>query len=1054
MRELISQFVKYPFYGKLIIAVLVIAGGTSLIFMKKSFFPQTESRTITVSMVYPGASPKEVEEGITSRIEDAIRGIVGIKETNSVSSEGFSRVTITTTGDYDLDETLADVKNSVDGIPTFPSGAEKAVIAKVRSTSPAVRMAVTGDVDLITLKKYADEVYDDLMRSKIMSQISLSGFPRLELSVEVKEENLRRYNLSFSQISAAISSNNIDISGGAIKNQVEEILIRSRNRSVDPVKIGDIILQANPDGSYIRIRDVADIHFQFEDVPNSTFINKNPAVSITINKLNNEDLQDISDYCKQYCKDFNLAHDDVSLELTFDYVTLLQSRLDLLFKNGGYGLLLVVICLALFLSFRLSLWVAWGIPASFLGMFIIANLTGVTINMISLFGMILIIGILVDDGIVIGENIYTHFENGKSPRRAAIDGTMEVVPAVLTSVTTTMVAFLPLLLVTGNMEFLYEMAFVVIACLGLSLFESLFVLPGHIGNEVVLNVHKKDNFFNRFRGRIERGINSVKDRVYARILAWVIRWRWFVVFIPLALMFFTVGLFKGGFIQSTFFPNVTFDTFAINIAYKPGSNKEITIKQLKDFEEAVWEVNQELMKEFQDTATFIKYTSLSTGSAFSGQESGPHAGNLSVTLRDMEGAPVSSFDISNRVKAKIGEVKGVEKFTIGAFNRWGAPVSVSLLGNDLEELGQANEFFQNELRKMASLYNINDNNPLGSREVRLKLKPKAYFLGMDLGAITSQIRQGFFGGQAQRLQEGKDEIKVWVRYPKSDRVFIGQMENMRIRTQKGVYPLSELIDYEILRGPVSIQRYNGAREIRVDAELLDPNEPVPPILEYINANILPELANRFPSVRTEYQGQQKRSAEDIAELKLYFTIAFLLIVFIVMIHFRSFTQGIIVLLMIPLGWLGSAWGHGLEGYPVSMLSVWGMVALSGVIINDAVVFLSKYNQLLQEGMQPEAAVQETGRARFRAIILTTITTSVGLYPLILENSFQAQFLIPMAIALAYGVLIGTVFILLFFPVLIMILNDTRRMLKQIWTGEAVEARDVEPTIKESKVSLE
>lgn len=1054
MRELISQFVKYPFYGKLIIAVLVIAGGTSLIFMKKSFFPQTESRTITVSMVYPGASPKEVEEGITSRIEDAIRGIVGIKETNSVSSEGFSRVTITTTGDYDLDETLADVKNSVDGIPTFPSGAEKAVIAKVRSTSPAVRMAVTGDVDLITLKKYADEVYDDLMRSKIMSQISLSGFPRLELSVEVKEENLRRYNLSFSQISAAISSNNIDISGGAIKNQVEEILIRSRNRSVDPVKIGDIILQANPDGSYIRIRDVADIHFQFEDVPNSTFINKNPAVSITINKLNNEDLQDISDYCKQYCKDFNLAHDDVSLELTFDYVTLLQSRLDLLFKNGGYGLLLVVICLALFLSFRLSLWVAWGIPASFLGMFIIANLTGVTINMISLFGMILIIGILVDDGIVIGENIYTHFENGKSPRRAAIDGTMEVVPAVLTSITTTMVAFLPLLLVTGNMEFLYEMAFVVIACLGLSLFESLFVLPGHIGNEVVLNVHKKDNFFNRFRGRIERGINSVKDRVYARILAWVIRWRWFVVFIPLALMFFTVGLFKGGFIQSTFFPNVTFDTFAINIAYKPGSNKEITIKQLKDFEEAVWEVNQELMKEFQDTATFIKYTSLSTGSAFSGQESGPHAGNLSVTLRDMEGAPVSSFDISNRVKAKIGEVKGVEKFTIGAFNRWGAPVSVSLLGNDLEELGQANEFFQNELRKMASLYNINDNNPLGSREVRLKLKPKAYFLGMDLGSITSQIRQGFFGGQAQRLQEGKDEIKVWVRYPKSDRVFIGQMENMRIRTQKGVYPLSELIDYEILRGPVSIQRYNGAREIRVDAELLDPNEPVPPILEYINANILPELANRFPSVRAEYQGQQKRSAEDIAELKLYFTIAFLLIVFIVMIHFRSFTQGIIVLLMIPLGWLGSAWGHGLEGYPVSMLSVWGMVALSGVIINDAVVFLSKYNQLLQEGMQPEAAVRETGKARFRAIILTTITTSVGLYPLILENSFQAQFLIPMAIALAYGVLIGTVFILLFFPVLIMILNDTRRMLKQIWTGEAVEARDVEPTIKESKVSLE
>ncbi|MGQ1908269.1 efflux RND transporter permease subunit [Marinifilum sp. RC60d5] len=1054
MRNIISQFVKYPFYGKMIIALMVIAGSTSLVFMKKSFFPENESKTISVSMVYPGASPKEVEEGITSRMEDAVRGIVGIKEMNSVSSEGYARLTITTTGDYDLDETLADVKNAVDGIPSFPSGAEKAVIAKRRATTPAIRMAVTGDADLLTLKRYADDIYDDLMRSKVMSQITLSGFPQLELSVEVKEDNLRRYQLTFSEISAAIANNNIDISGGAIKNEVEEILIRTRNRSVNPDQIGEIILKANPDGSYIRIRDVANIHFQFQDVPNSSYMNKNPAISISVNKLNDEDLDEISDFCNKYAKKFNAKNDDASLEITFDFVDLLQSRLSLLYRNGGYGLLLVVVCLALFLSFRLSLWVAWGIPASFLGMFILANLMGVTINMISLFGMILIIGILVDDGIVIGENIYSHFEKGKSPRRAAVDGTVEVVPAVLTSVTTTMVAFSPLLLVTGNMEFMYEMAFVVVACLGLSLFESLFVLPGHVGNEVVLNRNRKDNFFNRFRKKIEKGIIYVRDHVYTGILNRVVRWRWFVVFIPLALLFITVGLFRGGLIQSTFFPNVSFDTFAINIAFKPGSNKDITIGKLKEFEKAVWEVNDDLMEEFQDTATFIKYTNLSSGNAFSGQESGPHAGNLSVTLRDMEGAPVSSFDITSRVKDKIGEVTGVEKFTIGANNRWGAPVSISLLGKDLNQLNQANDFFQGELRKMASLYNINDNNPLGSREVRLKLKPKAYYLGMNLRSITSQIRQGFFGGQAQRLQEGKDEIKVWVRYPKTDRVFIGQMEDMRIRTPKGEFPLSELIEYEILRGPVSIQRYNGAREIRVDAELIDPSEPVPPILEYIDVNILPELEARFPDIRPEYQGQQKRSAEDIEELKIYFSIAFMLIVFIVMIHFRSFTQGIIVLLMIPLGWLGSAWGHGLEGFPVSMLSVWGMVALSGVIINDAVVFLSKYNSLLDEGLEPVDAVKEAGKARFRAIVLTTITTTVGLYPLILETSFQAQFLKPMAIALAYGVLVGTMFILMFFPVVIMILNDVKRITQSFWEGEKITARDVEPKIRESKVNMD
>ncbi len=1054
MKHIISHFVRYPFYGKMIIALFLIAGIFSLFNMKKSFFPETESKTITVTMVYPGASPKEVEEGITSRIEDVIRGIVGIKEMNSVSSEGFARVTITTTGDLKLDETLADVKNAVDGIPSFPSGAEKAVIAKVRSTTPAIRMAVTGDVDLLALKRYSDVIYDDLMRSKKMSQISISGLPRLELSVEIKEDDLRRHQLTFSEVSTAIASNNIDISGGVIKNAKEEIIIRSRNRSVDPDKIGEIILRGNPDGSYIRLRDVCDIHFQFEDVPSSSYVNYNPAVSIRVNKLNNEDLEEISVFCNQYAKEFNADHTDAKLEITFDYVNMLQSRLNLLFKNGGYGLALVVLALALFLSFRLSLWVAWGIPASFLGMFIFANLMGVTINMISLFGMILIIGILVDDGIVIGENIYTHFERGKSPRRAAIDGTMEVVPAVLTSVTTTMVAFTPLLLVTGNMQFLYEMAFVVVFCLGISLFESLFVLPSHVGNEKVLNVRKSHTAFNRFRNKIEKGIIYMRDRLYMSFLRRALKWRWIIIFLPVAFIFITMGLFGGGFIKSTFFPNVSFDTFNINVAYKPGTNKDITIKALKSFEAVVWDVNKELKKEFNEDTDFIKYTNLTAGSAFSGQESGPHAGNITVTLRDMEGSPISSFGISNRVKKKIGDVNSAEKFTIGSFNRWGAAVSVSLLGSDLEELNAANLFFQDELRKMTSLYNINDNNPLGSREVRLSLKDKAYYLGMDLRSITSQVRQGFFGGQAQRLQEGKDEIKVWVRYPKSDRVFIGQMESMRIRTLNGEYPLSELVDYDILRGPVSIQRYNGAREIRVEADLLDPNEPVPPILEEVTNNILPVLKEKFPSVRPEFQGQAKRSAEDIDEMKTYFSVAFIAIMFIVMLHFRSFTQGLIVILMVPLGIIGSAWGHGIEGVQVSMLSVWGMVALSGVIINDAVVFLSKYNTNLKEGMHPEAAVIGAGKARFRAIVLTTITTSVGLYPLILENSFQAQFLIPMAIALAYGVLVGTFFILTLFPIIILVLNDIRKFTRELWTGEKVDPIDVEPAIREAKVTLD
>lgn len=1054
MRAIVSRFVRYPFYGKMIIAIFLLAGGISLASMEKSFFPQTQSRTIWVTMVYPGASPKEVEEGITSRIEEAIRGIVGIKEINSSSSEGYSRVTITTTGKFDLDETLSEVKNAVDGIPTFPTGAEKAVVAKRRSTTQAIYLSVMGDVELLTLKRYADEIYDDLLASKIVSQVRLFGFPRLELSVEVGEEQLRRYGLSFDEISRAIANNNIDISGGIIKNQQEEILIRSRMRSVDPQWIGKIILRANPDGSYLRISDVAQIRFQFEDVPQSSFVNGSPAVTVFVEKLNSEDLKKISQFCNAYTRDFNAEHEDVRLEITYDFVDLLQSRLNLLYKNGLFGLSLVVLSLALFLSFRLALWVAWGIPASFLGMFILANLVGVTINMISLFGMILIIGVLVDDGIVIGENIYTHFEAGKSPKRAAIDGSMEVIPAVMTSVTTTIIAFCPLLLLSGQMEFLYEMAFVVIVCLGFSLFESFFVLPSHVGNHVVLNRGDGNTFSHRVRKRIDRGIFYLRDKIYARILVWVVRWRWFVLFIPVALVMITSGLVGGGFIQMTFFPNVAFDWFTVNVAFKPGVNKEITISHLKDFERAVWEVNKELMDKYQDSVSFVEYTILNTGSAFNGQENGAHAGTLSAFLRDLEGAPVNSFQISTFVKDKIGVVTQAQKLTVGGTNPWGAPISISLLGRDFEQLTLANEYLKEELGKMTSLFNITDNNPLGSREVRLNLKPKAYFLGLDLRSITAQVRQGFFGGQSQRLQEGRDEIKVWVRYPRYDRVNIGQLENMRVKVMGGEYPLSELVDYEIQRGPVSIQRYNGVREIRVDAELLDPNEPVPPILEEVSTNIIPEIEKRFPAVDVEYQGQQKESREEFEEIINYFSLAFLVILFVVMIHFRSFTLGVIVLLMVPLGWLGAVWGHGLEGRPVSMLSIWGMVALSGVIINDAVIFLSKYNSYLLEGLTVESAVKAAGKARFRAIILTTVTTSLGLYPLILERSVQAQFLIPMAIALAYGVLIGTLFILLFFPVIIVVLNDLKRKSKELWTGKKVKAEEVESVVKESKVSLD
>lgn len=1059
MKKLITTFVKFPFYANIILAIIFIGGLYSLFgTMKKSFFPDRSTTEITVNVFYPGASPKEMEEGVTIRVEEAIRGIVGIKEINSTSTENFSSVNITTTGEYDIDETLMEVKNAVDGISSFPVDAEKPIVFKRRATSNAMYVALSGEVDLMTLKKLADEIEYDFLNSGVMSQVNVSGYPALEISVEVRENDLLRYNITFDEISLAIALNNRDVSAGMIRSEDEEILIRSRARTVDPNEIGEIVVRADNDGSYLKVRDVAEVKMKFADVPDASYMNGKRNITFQITKLAEEDLAEITSYIKDYAENFNKTHNGVELEITYNFLEMLKARLNLLYTNGGIGLLLVLITLGLFLSIRLSFWVAVGIPASFLAMFIIAPIYGITINMISLFGMILVVGILVDDGIVIAENIYTHFEKGKSPKRAAIDGTMEVLPAVATSVTTTIIAFSPLLFLQGRMEMMFEMAFVVIFSLFFSLFEAFFVLPAHVGSKYVLRSKDRQGWGKHIRKRLDYFLVLMRNKLYAKVLRFGLKWKWIVVSLPVALIIITFGFVGGGVIKSTFFPTIPFDFFNIDVAFKPGDGEKKTTAYLERFEDAVWKVNDELMEELNDTVNFVDYTYLNIGNAFNGQETGAHSGNIFVQLRDMEGAPISSYEIAQRIQDEIGPMAEAEKYTVGGQNRWGVPVSVSLLGKNLDELTLAKDLVLKELKSFESLKDVTNTNALGKREVRLELKPRAYFLGLDRDEITKQVRQGFYGGQAQRLQVGKDEVRVWVRYPKSDRISIGQMESMKIKTPSGEYPLAELANYHIERGPVNIKHFNGYREIRIDADLVDPYEPVPPILEKIRNDIIPQLKAKYTGVSVEFQGQQRASTEATDDLQRYFIIAFSIIVLIIMIHFKSFLQGLIILMMIPLGWIGAIWGHGIEGIPVSMLSAWGMVALSGVIINDAVVFLSKYNTLLLEGKTVSQAAFEAGLARFRAIVLTTITTTVGLYPIILETSFQAQFLIPMAVSLAYGVMIGTGFILLFFPVLIVVLNDIRLwttyLYRLAWKPEMPNPKplreEVEPVVKFSK----
>ncbi len=1055
MKKILSAFVKFPFYGKIVIVILLLIGSISLVSMRKATFPLVESKIITVSVSYQGATPKEMEEGVTTLIENGIRGIPGIKEFSSISRENSAQVTITGLSNYDMDELLTDVKNAVDGISNFPAGAEKPIVSKNRAKDIAMFMTLTSDDDdLLKLNKIANRVEDEFLASGIISQVSIFGLPsKIEMVVEVDETQLRRYNVTFDEFKNAIATNNLDIHGGTIKNPREEIKVISRHRSVDPDKVKNIVVKTNTNGRTVTVGDVANVKLQFEESPFGSYVNGKPSVTFMIQKLMTEDLEEISVFLKDYVKNYNESHTESRMEILHDFLDIIDGQLSILVQNGIMGIILVVLMLSLLLNFRLSLWVAWGIPASFLGMFIIAALNGVTINIISLFGMILIIGILVDDGVVIGENIFTHFEKGKTPRRAAIDGTMEVLPAVFTSVATTIIAFTPLFFIEGNLEMMYEMAFVVIACLIFSLAEGMFVLPGHLANPNVLKPMSSKSFYGKLRNKLDNALAFIRDRLYLPLVRRILKHKGLSLATVTAIVILTLGLVAGGKIPFTFFPQQPSDMFSIDLAMKPGVNENITKEKLFWIESQIWEVNKELQKEYGDTISYVSATQVNIGSAFSGTESGTNAGMIRVFLNPLEDVQVNDQMIKRAISEKTGKIPEAYKYAVGASNRFGAPVSISLMGYDTQELEEAKTMLESELSKMPSLFNITDNSQIGSQEIQITLKPEAYVLGLTQSSLMQQVRNGYYGALAQRMQDGKDEIWVYVRYPKDNRETIGQLENMMINTTSGQFPLSRLANLSSERSMSKINRYNGKTEIRVDAYLKDQSEAVPPILSYVESNIMPKITAQYPDITYMHQGQQKDTNEQMGGIIKYFSIAFLVIVLIIMIYFKSFVQGLMILVMIPLGFVGAIWGHGIHGEPISMMSLWGFVALSGTIINDAIVFMAKYNQNLVSGMNVLDATIDAGKSRFRAIILTTVTTVAGLMPLILENSPDAKFLIPMAIALAYGILFGTIFILLILPLLIVLVNRFKVRIKQLFSKEAIIPESVEVAVINHQIDM-
>lgn len=1022
--------------------------------LRSSFFPQFESEIIRVSAIYPGASPQEVEEGIVLKIEENLQGITGIDRVSSVSSENIANITIETIRGKNIDLLVQDVKNAIDRVSSFPEGMENLIVYKDEGLNFAISFALYGDVDLYTLKAMSEKVKDDLMAVKGISKVGISGYPEEEIEVAFKEERLRAFNLTFDQAAMAVRNTNLRVTGGTIKSDSEELLIRANNKGYYAEELLNTVVKATPDGRIIYLKDVAEVRNRWADVPNKRYVNSRPATVLGVSNTNDEDILFITETVRKYVEKFNRENDVVRADVIIDTSVILQQRIDLLVKNGKVGALLVFIFLALFLRMRLAFWVALSIPVSFLGMFIIGSFAGLTINVMSLFGMILVVGILVDDGIVIGENIYSHFERGKNPLQAAIDGTLEVLPAVFAAVLTTIVAFSTFFFLDGRLgNFAPDLALVVIATLAVSLLEGAFILPAHIAHSRDLHLRGKklnflDRIFESINSAMDKLMTFMREKLFAPLLRFSLRNKGFSLGLPVALLILTIGAIRGGVIKFTFFPFIERDEISVDLQFPAGTRQETTEKWLEYIEKSAWTLNDSLRETREDKKDVVLKIERQI-------VNGKHIGQANIILLDGETRNMKILVVTALLRNKIGIIEGAEKLSYGIRTPFGKPISVSLQSTNITELEGAKNELKDKLRELKDLTDVISNDQVGNREVTIKLKPNAHHLGLTLASVVTQVRQGFFGYEVQRLQRGEDEVKIWVRYDDENRSSLGNLEDMRIRTATGLQvPLREVADYTIERGIMSINHLYGKREIRIEADIANSEVSSTAIQSEIDASILPPILAKHPSVSYSFEGQSRESGKVGGSMLKILPIILIFMLAIIILAFRSVAQGLLVLGSIVFGIIGVGWGHYFHGSIISMFSNFGIIALIGIMVNDSLVLISAMNGLLREGKPFHEAVSEAAISRFRPIFLTSATTIAGLGPLILERSFQAQFLVPMAIAVAYGLAIATYITLIVLPVALILINRARRSWRWIWTGVMPTHEEVEPAVREMKYEKE
>ncbi|MFT5691662.1 MAG: multidrug efflux pump subunit AcrB [Oceanicoccus sp.] len=1050
MHTAIRWFVNNPVAANLLMILLLLGGTFGALTTNQEEFPSFDIKLIDVSVPYLGAAPIEVERSVCIRVEEAIEGLEGIDKIHSIATEGLCNVTVELLQNSDEVAVLNEVKSRVDAINSFPQETEKPIVSKVAMTRRVVQIAISGKTDERTLKEIGRELRDDIAAVKGISQVAVDYIRPYEISIEISERELRRYGITLDQVSDAIRKSSLDMPGGSIKTRNGEILIRTTGQAYWGQEFEDIIVLTRKDGTRVALSEIGVVRDTFEEGDLLARFNGDRGVVVNVSQVGSEDLiqiaKEVRDLVEEYKYD---VPEGILLSTWIDTSFELQERMSVLTKNAGGGLVLVLVILALFLKFRIAMWVAIGIPVALLGTLAALPFTDITISTMTVMAFILVLGIVVDDAIVVGERIYGHEQMGKSPIDAAVDGTWEVSVPVIFGVLTTVAAFLPLIMVEGRMAgFFSPIGWVVIFALICSLIESQLILPSHLAHrdrsEPTAGLSA---WWNRFQGRLSAWLENLALKRYMPFVRLVLEWRYVSASICLGVLILALSLIASGRVVFGFFPAIEGDRVYAGLEMPEGIAAETTMIAASHIEEAAQRLNEDMTKELGLAQPLIRNILSSVGQNVDrngpGEPQGAGRSNIAEIVIDLaplaERNEISSKVVVARWRDYVGSVSDAVKLTFDADTySAGSPIEYQLKGKDVEELREASEQLKAELSRYQGVFDISDSFRSGKQEIQLKLLPEARNLGLTLSDLASQVRGAFYGTEAQRMQRGQDDVRVMVRFPELERKSIGNLEDMYIRTPDGEeVPFYSVAKFEIGRGYSSIRRLDGRRTISViadvDRSMVSPEE----VSASIRSELIPDFQRRYPKVDVELGGEQEERSTAMSGLAIGSLFSLVVIYGLLAIPLKSYLQPLVIMSVIPFGAVGAIVGHYVMNVQLMFFSALGIVALSGVVVNASLVLVDYANRQRRSGKELTESILEACVVRFRPIMLTSVTTFVGLVPLMSTATPATAPFIPMAVSLAWGVLFATFITLLLVPCLYLMVEDWMQQLARFkaWTSK-------------------